>query len=417
VASDVDDATQLDPARPVPGVTIRTRDHRHYATPAVWRSVTGVDDRTTARFGAVTGLTATLAVGLTVLLAQLVGDASWGQVRAWWWPSYVLYLVAFAWDDELVGRRPRWLSNGVVVAIMVVTGIAAFLGSPDLGWTSVLLVVTAAAAAFVLPLRGVVTVVALQSATIGVGAVLQGLPLTQVVVSTLIYASFQGFAVLLVVGQQREAAARAEVEVTHAELRAATALLATSTRDAERLRIARELHDLVGHQLTALALELEVAAHHAHGPVAEHAGRARAIAKGLLDDVRDAVGELRAPGVGLAETLQAIVDPLPSLEVHLEVDQQVPLDHERAVAVVRCVQEVVTNTLRHAGARQLWVEVVVAADGLRIDARDDGVGVHRVRPGNGLTGMRERVEQLGGQLELDGGAGRGFHFGAWVPAA
>jgi signal transduction histidine kinase len=376
-----------------------------------------VDDRTTARLGAATGLTATLAVGVTVLLAQLVGDASWGQVRSWWWPSYVLYLVAFGWDDELVGRRPRWLTDRASLAVLVVTGIAAFLGSSDLGWTSVLLVVTAATAAYVLPARGVAGVVALQSAFISLGAVLQGFSVTQVVVSTLVYASFQGFAVLLVVGQQREAAARAELEVTHAELRAATALLATSTRDAERLRIARELHDLVGHQLAALTLELEVAAHHAHGPAAEHAGRARAIAKGLLGDVRDAVGELRAPGVGLAETLHAIVDPLPSLEVHLDVDQRVPLDQERAVAIVRCVQEVVTNTLRHAGAHQLWIEVVVAADGVRIDAHDDGVGVHRVRPGNGLTGMRERVEQLGGRLELDGGAGRGFRVGAWVPAA
>jgi signal transduction histidine kinase len=376
-----------------------------------------VDDRTTARLGAATGLTATLAVGVTVLLAQLVGDTSWSQVRAWWWPSYVLYLVAFGWDAELFGWRPRWPSERTLLAVQVVTGIAAFLGSSDLGWTSVLLVVTAATAAFVLPLRGVAAVVALQTTTIGVGAALQGLPITQVVISTLVYASFQGFAVLLVVGQQREAAARAELEVTHAELRAATALLATSTRDAERLRIARELHDLVGHQLTALALELEVAAHHADGAAADHTGRARLIAKDLLGDVRDAVGELRAPGVGLAETLRAIVDPLPSLEVHLEVDQQVPLDQERAVAVVRCVQEVVTNTLRHAGADQLWIAVAVAADGVRIEAHDDGVGVHQVRPGNGLTGMRERFEQLGGRLELDGGPGRGFRVGAWVPAS
>lgn len=401
----------------MPAVTIRTRDHRHYATPAAWRSVPRVDDRTTARLGAATGLTATLAVGVTVLLAQLVGDTSWGQVRAWWWPSYVLYLVAFGWDAELLGRRPRWLTDRALLAVLVATGIAAFLGSSDLGWTSVLLVVTAATAAFVLPLRGVAAVVTLQSATISIGALLQGLPITQVVISTLVYASFQGFAVLLVVGQQREVAARAELEVTHAELRAATALLATSTRDAERLRIARELHDLVGHQLTALALELEVTAHLAHGPVSEHAVRARAIAKDLLGDVRDAVGDLRAPGVGLAETLHAIVDPLPSLEVHLNVDQQAPLAQERAVAVVRCVQEVVTNTLRHAGADRLWIEVVVAADGVRIDAYDDGVGVRRIQPGHGLTGMRERVEQLGGRLDLDGGAGRGFRVGAWVPAA
>jgi signal transduction histidine kinase len=79
------------------------------------------------------------------------------------------------------------------------------------------------------------------------------------------------------------------------------------------------------------------------------------------------------------------------------------------------VQEVVTNAVRHAQAANLWVTIEAGRTGVTVHARDDGRGVDRVRPGNGLTGMRERLEQAGGRLELSSRPGEGFELTAVLP--
>ncbi|WP_298458769.1 sensor histidine kinase [uncultured Cellulomonas sp.] len=234
--------------------------------------------------------------------------------------------------------------------------------------------------------------------------------------STLIYASFQGFAGLVVHSARRESDSRAALAAAHADLRAASTLLAASSRDAERLRISRDLHDVVGHQLTALALELEVAAHRVDGDAAEHVVRARGIAKDLLADVRATVGDLRGRPQGLESALRDVVEDVPGLTVDLCVTQRVPVSQEDALVVVRCVQELVTNAVRHAGARRLVVRVVGDGHGVTIEARDDGHGVDRLVPGNGLTGMTERVQHRGGVIRFDPAPGRGFAVTARIPA-
>jgi signal transduction histidine kinase len=75
----------------------------------------------------------------------------------------------------------------------------------------------------------------------------------------------------------------------------------------------------------------------------------------------------------------------------------------------------VTNTIRHAEADNLWIELRGGPSGTVVRARDDGRGAATVRPGNGLTGMRERLEQLGGELSWRSGAGEGFRVVAQLP--
>jgi signal transduction histidine kinase len=87
----------------------------------------------------------------------------------------------------------------------------------------------------------------------------------------------------------------------------------------------------------------------------------------------------------------------------------------RADALLRCVQEVVTNTTRHAAARNLWITITAGTDGIVIRARDDGRGAKIVSPGNGLTGMRERFEALGGRIELSAAEGQGFDVRGVLP--
>jgi signal transduction histidine kinase len=80
------------------------------------------------------------------------------------------------------------------------------------------------------------------------------------------------------------------------------------------------------------------------------------------------------------------------------------------------LQEIVTNAVRHSGARNLWVRVTREDGALVIDARDDGAGCDRVSFGNGLRGMRERVEALRGSLEAITARGKGFEVRVMLPA-
>ena len=91
-------------------------------------------------------------------------------------------------------------------------------------------------------------------------------------------------------------------------------------------------------------------------------------------------------------------------------------DPQRAQVLLRCAQEIVTNTARHAGARNLWLNFAYAEAGqLGLHARDDGRGADQVAEGNGLSGMRERLAEFGGSVSLDAGLSRGFALTVRLP--
>jgi signal transduction histidine kinase len=377
-----------------------------------------VERRNAERLSATAGLVATVAVGAAALFASSPGSTGTDvATNPLWWVAYGSYLAAFLLDTGVVSRRARWTTDRRLLAVEIVAGCTALVAEPDLGWTAVLLVVTAASAAYTLTAPGALVVVLAQSAVVALSIGLDDRSLSEIVLATAVYGSFQGFAVMMVGSERREAAARSELAAAHGELRAATILLAATARTAERLRISRDIHDVMGHQLTALALELEVASHLSDGEGAAHVLRARAIAKELLHEVRTTVGGLRTGVDDLAATLREMVTDLPGLAVDLSVDERAPIDETTALAVVRCVQEIVTNTLRHAGADRLTVAVVVDDAGVRVDAHDDGRGAPELALGHGLTGMRERIEQLGGDVTIQTAAGHGFAVLARVPAS
>ncbi|MFA9445545.1 sensor histidine kinase [Egicoccus sp. AB-alg6-2] len=381
-------------------------------------------DQQLTRVSLAAGVVASASVGVPVLLEQLLGSGDLiGPYRAWWWSAYLVHLGVFLGYDLAVARLP-WLDGRWLLAVQIAAGLAAVALAPTLGFTSVLLVISAASAAYVLSPLGAGGVVVFQSVATAVWLAtgswhgLAAVPPLEVVLISLVYASFQGFATLVVIGQRRETAAREELAEVNAELQAATALLAANSRNDERLRIARELHDLVGHQLTALALNLEAASHQ-HGEEQQRSvARARAMAKDLLGDVRDAVGDLRHPVPSLRAALESVAVRVPRPRVHLDVDDDLPLEAAQAAAIVRCVQEVVTNAVRHSDADNLWVSVCRdAGGGLEVRARDDGRGAEQVRAGNGLTGMAERLAKLGGELTYSAAPAEGFRLRARVPAA
>ena len=90
-------------------------------------------------------------------------------------------------------------------------------------------------------------------------------------------------------------------------------------------------------------------------------------------------------------------------------------DPRRAQVLLRCAQEMVTNSVRHARAQNLWLSLVQNVNGVALTARDDGRGVSKVEAGNGLKGMAERLRLLGGELKIETSPGDGFSLQAWIP--
>ncbi|GAA2869408.1 hypothetical protein GCM10010517_29390 [Streptosporangium fragile] len=354
------------------------------------------------------------AVGTPVLLAALRNDGATlvpGSLWAVCFAAFLAALVTCTWLTHLLSRRTVL----GVFAAQVALGAALVLAAPTAGWLPILLVFTSALSAFLVGTRTIGMIIVLNTLVVAAAARVVTDEPAGIALTALIYAGLQLGSTFSELAQLREAAMRAELAVANTELRAAGALLAQSSRAEERLRIARELHDLIGHQLTALALELEVAAHRSVPPASEHVGRARRITRELLTDVRAAVGELRRRAPELRETLNRIVADLPAPDIRLNIDADVQTDEERTAAIIRCVQEIITNTIRHADASVLRIDITAdPGGGLVLTASDDGTGAGRVVAGNGLRGISERVEALGGRVRF--WADGGFHLSASVPA-
>jgi signal transduction histidine kinase len=231
------------------------------------------------------------------------------------------------------------------------------------------------------------------------------------------YVGFQAFAMITAFVARSEATLRQDLGRTNAELQATRELLAESARGAERVKISGELHDLLGHQLTALNLHLEVARHKATPAVEDHIGQAQDISKDMLKDLRGVVGALsHSENIDVCRALDALTREVPLIEIHLTYPDHLHIeDTWKAQVLLRCVQEIITNALKHSGAQNLWITIAPASDGLEISARDDGRGSLQAAPGIGLSSMKRRLEDLGGRLHFESPPKAGFRISAWIP--
>ncbi|MDC3955457.1 sensor histidine kinase [Polyangium jinanense] len=226
---------------------------------------------------------------------------------------------------------------------------------------------------------------------------------------------FQLFATTIGTVARHEAVARAELSRVNAELRAAQVMLAESARTAERLHIARELHDAVGHHLTAMSIHLELARRTSPGE--ETLARAHELAKSTLSEVRGVVRAMREERtLDLPRAIEALAAGLPRPRVHVDLAEGLVVEDDAlAHALFRGVQEAITNAARHGGAENLWIRLAEEPEGVVLEARDDGRGATSATEGSGLLGLRERIEALGGVLTVTPGPGKGFEWRAVVP--
>jgi len=241
-------------------------------------------------------------------------------------------------------------------------------------------------------------------------------------------------------GTQKELETRveqrtAELDKANQGLRDLTARL-LHFQDEERRRIARELHDSVGQTLAALSMNLSSAGADIQRLTKTAAAIAdsEALVKEMTTDIRTISYLLHPPlldEAGLASALQWYVEGLTSRSA-IRVDLEVPDDFDRLprdleTAIFRVVQECLTNVHRHSGSPVAKIRLSRSASDVQLEVRDEGKGIPPEKlyemassgaPGVGIKGMRERIHQLGGSLEIGSdGNGKGTAVVVKLPVA
>jgi signal transduction histidine kinase len=212
---------------------------------------------------------------------------------------------------------------------------------------------------------------------------------------------------------------RRELARLHAELGATEELLSEGARSAERVSLAREVNDAMGHHLAELILRLELAAQRACAPADLALRSAQSLSRHLLSEVREILGAL-PPAIGgvhvdLGAALRTFAAGIEGPELRLSLPQRLEVSPVAAHVAFRCVQEAITNTLRHSGAQNVWIDLRCEAGALELQVRDDGRGTSSLHEGYGLLGMRSRVEEAGGQIRMETASRQGFALSVTLP--
>ncbi|HEX8619741.1 MAG TPA: sensor histidine kinase [Thermoanaerobaculia bacterium] len=362
-----------------------------------------MDDR--ARLIRIGGTVAWLAVGVPLLLAETGSLPRLGL----WFASF----LAFGAAHLAASRRTEPPLALLAVEVAAVLGIVLTLCN---GFEGTLLVLIAMQLGGRLPRRGAMVWIVVQTLLFA-AAITVHWSLRPALLLVPPYLGFQLLAYFAFELMARETAVRRALEASNAELRALQQALTDAGRIAERLRISRELHDAIGHHLTALSLNLEVALQRTSGEVKETVSTAQTLARGVLAEIRNIVASMDEDrGIDLADAIVALAEDIPQPHIHFQLGEDLRVDNaESARAVLRCAQEIITNAARHSGARNLWIVVAREDGALRIRAHDDGRGAESPRDGFGLRAMRTRIEDLGGELRIESHAQRGFNVTAVVP--
>lgn len=327
-----------------------------------------------------------------------------------WLAAYSAYGLLFWLGTGRGAARERTIACLVGQAVCAAT--LAYLGMP--AFEGALLALVAAQLPLALPLWGAAAWALAQVVVLWV-ALPHDYNRVEIAKSLSAYLGFATLALAMV--RLFDAERRARVDLARAD---------------ERVRIARELHDVLGHHLAALSIQLDVARRSArvrtlersestdpHGDAGDDRSpldEAYGIARRMLGDVRETVSALRKDRYDLRGALDTVVKEVaePPIAVSFPAEVEVS-DAACAHVALRCIQEAITNTVKHARAKKIDVALSREGDELMITIRDDGAAAGDIRIGHGLRGMRERIEELGGELDVESVAGRGTTVRARLP--
>ena len=347
-----------------------------------------------------------LAVGISL------PDAEPQSLTLCWIGMVVFFLSSLACDLP-------WLRTWQVNTLLLLVAVSAMTlvwMAPHTGTTPVLLVVLAAQLSLLWSLRA--TIAAMLVVDVVFFLVLREAGHSSPALVVLIYSGFQAFALL--VGHYASTAERARdaLALVNADLLATRALLADSARDAERLRVARELHDVAGHKLTAINLNLRALASDPALASREEIGLTQRLSSELLGDIRNVVQALRDNrGLDLETALRALAAPLPKMRLDLSLSEDVRVsDPAVAETLLRLVQEALTNAARHANARTLSVDIHREGGEVVLRMEDDGRVKGAIHEGTGIAGMRDRIVALQGDFAVGSTPRGGLRIDARMPA-
>lgn len=322
------------------------------------------------------------------------------------------WVVLFVWHTQTRHslHRRRWF-----LALVFAQGALALLAFYLLreAMVPILLVVVAAQLPGYVSTRQAAAWVLVASVAVYAMAIPYGQG--QALALAIAFFAFQCFALLLAATLLQAEESRSELAAINAQLLTTQVLLQESVRDGERLRIARELHDLIGHKLTALQLNLQVAA---RTPGSREVETARDIAGGILSDIRNVVAYVPATsGVPLASALHELARSFPASLVHVRASPEVRIDDlDLAQHILRCAQEATSNAIRHGHATRIDISLDRRDGELVLAVIDNGAGLGGAAPGFGLSSIEARVRELGGRFTLGAGGSGGTALRISIPA-
>ncbi len=217
-----------------------------------------------------------------------------------------------------------------------------------------------------------------------------------------------------------------------AELASAREEVAQLAASEERLRLARDMHDLTGQSLSIITLKSELAARllgrlpgsAERDRVQDEIEQVAAVSRQTLRDIREAISGYRRPTLAVEVITARTALASAGIAARDEADLMVlsgTFDPDAEAALAWCLREAVTNVVRHSGAENCWISLTRRSGTMSLTVRDDGTGLAgtaspRERTGSGLHGMSERLSAVGGTLELRPDLRPGFSLIAAVPA-
>jgi signal transduction histidine kinase len=385
----------------------------------MWRF--GTLDRRTPGAGLLGPLNATAYVAWLAAATSLLGTSGVQAIGSAQWVAglvaLVLFLIALGTRAILEehSASDAWLGSTVILqAVIAPIGL----------WTlqdhlqGVLLVLVAAQLAALRDRRMILAMLTLANGALFVWLA-RSEPLPKAMQLGLAYVAFQLFAAFVSRAAYVAQESRRDVLRANRELRAARALVAEGARAQERLRLSRELHDIAGHKLTALKLQLSLATRTQASSASSTLVQCLILADELLSDIRMVVSALRqGDTIDLRTALLALNPAVASVSVKFNIEPgAVVSDIAKAEALLRCAQEGLTNALRHGGATEILVTLARNDEELVLSVEDNGTGFHSQAPqaGNGLRGLRERLEEFQGVVSLDRRTPRGCVLRAVLP--